>query len=79
MKNFLLLFLFSIFTLSPKTSSAVTFYSGLGLGESKSKFEKTHFDDKRAFTFSFGSSFSIPLFPIRLETEYLKYNSQKDI
>ena len=77
MKKFL--FLLSMLVALSKTSNAVSFYSGISLGESKAKFDNINLDNKRAFTFSLGSSFSIPLFPIRVESEYLKYNNKKEI
>ena len=61
-----------------KKANAVSFYTGIGVGDSKNKIENYHLDNKKAFTFSIGSSFDIPLFPIRLEAEYLKFNSKKD-
>ena len=76
MKKFL--FLLTMLVALSKTSNAVSFYSGISLGESKAKFDNINLDNKRAFTFSLGSSFSIPLFPIRVESEYLKYNSKKN-
>ena len=69
--------IFSIVVFSSK-SKAVSFYSGIGVGESKAKINDTNLDDKSSLTFSLGSSFDIPLFPIRLEAEYLQYNSRKE-
>lgn len=60
-------------------SNAVSFYSGIGLGKSKAKIDDTNIDDKHSFTFSLGSSFDIPLFPIRIEGEYLNFNSKNDL
>ena len=75
-KNFqILLTIFLIF--SSRISKAITFYSGIGGGDSKTKINNYTLDEKRAFTFSLGSSFDIPLFPIRLEAEYLKFNSKE--
>ncbi len=61
---------------SSKTN-AVSFYSGIGLGKSKAKIEDFQIDNKKSFTFSLGSSFDIPLFPIRIEAEYQKFNSKR--
>ena len=79
MKKFLIIALFiSTFIFTSKKSNAMSFYSGLGLGDTRSKIKDTNFDERRSLTFSVGSSFSVPLFPIRLEAEYLKFNSKKD-
>ena len=78
MKKTLCLILFIITLVFSNKSKAVTFYSGIGLGESKVKLDNQSLDDKRSFTFSLGSSFYIPLFPLRLEAEYQKFNSKKD-
>ena len=77
MKKIFLLILANILIL-PKTSKAVSFYSGIGFGDSKGNIEKNNLKEKNAFTFAIGSSFSIPLFPIRVEAEYLNFDSKKN-
>ncbi|MCR5506453.1 MAG: porin family protein [bacterium] len=69
--------LISILHFTSTKSNAMSFYSGLSLGETRSKIEDSSFDERRSFTFSVGSSFFIPLFPIRIEGEYFKFNSKK--
>ena len=77
-KLFLTILLSSILTL-PKTAKAISFYTGIGFGDSKGNIQRKNLKEKHALTFAIGSSFSVPLFPIRVEAEYLDFNSKKDI
>ena len=76
MKKIILIIFLSI--ILPKTSKAMSFYSGIGFGDSKGNIEKNNLKEKNAFTFAMGSSFSVPLFPIRVEAEYLNLDSEKE-
>ncbi len=78
MKKILCLIISTTILILSNKSQATTFYSGVGLGKSKVKLDNQSLDDKRAFTFSLGSSFYIPLFPLRIEAEYQKFNSKKN-
>ena len=53
-------------------------YFGASIGESQGKIAGSATDDKQAYTFSFGSSFDIPLFPIRTELEYGNYKMSRN-
>lgn len=55
------------------TVHASNFYIGASTGEAHGKIGWNTADDEQAYTFSFGSSFDIPLFPIRLELEHATY------
>ncbi len=77
-KIFLTILLSSILSLS-QTAKAFNLYTGIGFGDSKGNVENNHLKEKRALNFAIGSSFSITLFPIRIEAEYLNFDSKKDI
>ena len=52
-------------------------YIGASYGTVQGKIGTGGIDDKMASSFSFGSSFDIPLFPIRLELEYDNYKMSR--
>ena len=66
---------FLLFSFDALSSS---FYSGVGLGDSSGKIASYKLNDEKAFSFSVGAKFDIPLFPIRSEIEYIRLRAKEE-